>query len=208
MARPGPTSIAHRWGSVTRVDGADELSRRSFLGGGASVAVGLIGGCASGRDLSKSRTTRSAGSQISTSQQRATDLSIAAESAGDVALVVDAIASEEALGNFGARAAKTHPQLATLLQPVRARGEAHAELLRAALVNVEPPQVRLTTRVPRAEQATRTKLVALISNAEQRRLADCLASESGALARVFASMSASHAAAGTLMRETPAGPSQ
>jgi len=123
-------------------------------------------------------------------------------------LVVDAIASEEALADFGARATKTHPRLATLLKPVQARGEAHAELLRAVLVNVEPPQVRMTTRVPRTEQATGTKLVALISDAEQRRLADCLASESGPLARVFASMSASHAAAGTLMRDTPAGPSQ
>ncbi|MEJ7744714.1 MAG: hypothetical protein WKF73_20570 [Nocardioidaceae bacterium] len=116
------------------------------------------------------------------------------EATDDITLVVEAIASEEALGLFCSAAEETHPTLSTLAKPVRIRSKAHASLLRNALVNVEPARSSRPDRIPGAEQAARARLLARIAQAEQQRLTDCLASQSGPLARVFASMSASHAA--------------
>lgn len=192
------------WGSVTRVRSDTEPSRRRLLGCAATVLVSFIAGCASEhRPVSsgRSRSTRTgplvpgeAGDDI------ARTLTLAAPD--DIALVVAAIASEEVLGRFCSAAGNTHPRLSILANPIRSRSSAHASTLRNALVDVEPAQPRRLQDVPRTEQATRERLLGLITQVEKRRLTDCLASKSGPLARVFASMSASHAASGAELAAT------
>ncbi len=187
--------------------GSDDLSRRHLLAGAAALAVGLAAGCASGRNASESWSPSSAGSPILPPLELITSgAPLPVESAADITLVVDAIAAEEGLAAFAAKAARTHPGLASLAQSVRVRGEAHALFFRRALVDLKPSGTARTESVPRTEQAARAKLVFLVRRAERARLAECLTSESGALARVLVSMSASHAAAGSLMTGTPAGP--
>jgi hypothetical protein len=65
-------------------------------------------------------------------------------------------------------------------------------------VSVRPP-----LDVPRRDKATLRKLTALLAAAEESRLADCLAAESGLLARLLASVSASHAVAVEQVRSLP-----
>ncbi|MBA2445006.1 MAG: hypothetical protein H0V49_06710 [Nocardioidaceae bacterium] len=184
----------------------DDVSRRHLLGGAAAFAAGLVAGCANSTDLPRSRTSISPGPSASTPKQHEIGQSLGLQAADDIALVVDAIASEEALATFGATAATIHPQLSAVLDLVRTRGRAHASLLREALVDFEAPHAGQPAVIPRTPRATYSKLISLLTDAEEQRLADCLASESGLLARVFASMSASHAAAAAQLVTTSSGP--
>lgn len=203
---PQPPSDERDWGSVTRVHSRDKVSRRRLLGGTAAFAVGLLTGCANSADVPRSRTSTRPGPSAAIPEQQEIAQSLTLQTADDVALALDAIASEEALAAFGATAATIHPQLSAVLDLVRTRGRAHAVLLREALVDFEAPHAGQPAVVPRTPRATYSKLISLLTAAEEQRLAGCLASESGLLARVFASMSASHAAAAAQLSATSSGP--
>lgn len=125
-----------------------------------------------------------------------------ASSDGDVALVTAAIADEERLLGECARAAAAHPPLRSLVKPLQSGLSVHVAVLRNALT-VPAAHVRATSgpTAQSAEGAVR-HLLGAFTRTEQRRRQDCLAASSGPLARLLASMAASHAV--TVQRLKPA----
>ena len=92
------------------------------------------------------------------------------------------------------RAARRHSDLAGALRPLVGQQEKHVSSLRAAVTDL--PHFRTSRRtVPgtRTDAAIAVRLALAAAQAQRR--ADSLAVESGALARLLASISASHAVA-------------
>ena len=119
----------------------------------------------------------------------------------DVVLLTRAIADEEVLLDYCRDLVGAHPTLVELVRPVQARQRDHVGALRAALTRADPrPAQRPPGRVPGKARVAVTTLTQLASGAEQERFADCLAAESGLLARLLASISASHAVTVELTR--------
>lgn len=116
----------------------------------------------------------------------------AAPPAGDVGLLTRALAEEAELLAFTTAAASRHPALAALLAPVTRVQREHVAAMQRALQHRSGQRALHPPSVP-AGPAVQAQLVTLVRRAERHRLADCLAVESGRLARLLASASASHA---------------
>ena len=112
---------------------------------------------------------------------------------GDPALVAAALADEKRLLSYCRSVIARHPALAGLVAEVQARQHEHVDALQSTLRGIEPPTFQRRTSVPARARPATAKLGKLAAAAHRDRLADCLAAESGLLARLFASASASHA---------------
>jgi hypothetical protein len=112
---------------------------------------------------------------------------------GDAALVAAALADEKRLLSYCRSVIARHPPLAGLVVEVQERQHAHVDALQSTLRGIEPPAFQRRSPVPAGARSATAKLVKLAAAARRDRLADCLAAESGLLARLFASASASHA---------------
>jgi hypothetical protein len=160
------------------------LRRRAFVRAGVVTTAGLVVGpslvgCAD-RDPA---TTRSA--SASTSAATGDD--------ADVALLTDAITEESRLLSLAVATLQAHRDLAKVVQPVVTSQRAHVRRLQSSLT--EPPEVH-RGRPPVVRGSRKGAVAALrdqVSAAEQSRREDCLAATSGLLARLHASVSASHA---------------
>jgi hypothetical protein len=114
---------------------------------------------------------------------------------GDAALAAGALGEEQALLDFCTRAAREGARRQrAALQAVRDRQRAIVGALTDAMTDPkatsQPP-----IAVPRRRRAMLHELTASLAAAEEARLTDCLAAESGPFARLLASVSASHAVA-------------
>ncbi len=114
---------------------------------------------------------------------------------GDVDLVEAAVRSEDRLLTFLSDAVAHHPLLATQLAPLQKRQVAHVTALRDA---VQPAlgaggSVAAGPAVPSLSAGVQPLVLELVGAVQRQRFADCLAAASGALARLLASISASHA---------------
>lgn len=156
---------------------------------GALAAAALAAGC-TGPDQSDPNAT----SSRSPASQPPED--------PDVALLTNAIADEESLRNYCEDALTRHQQLKHVVTPVLQRQREHVRRLRATLTDGQPHRNKLVSAVPAKPRPALNKLRQLVSSAEEARLSDCLAAESGLLARVFASASAAHALTVESVRKT------
>ncbi len=111
----------------------------------------------------------------------------------DIAVLTSAIGAETRLLELCSTTRRRHPDLESLIRPVAVTQRAHVRRLTESLA--EPPSLPSppTTTVPSSRSGALRALTAAFSAAEQDRLSDCLRATSGLLARVFASVSASHA---------------
>ncbi len=116
-----------------------------------------------------------------------------ADDRADVGLVVRAIADEEELLAFCQRARTRHRALATQLDPLVGRQRRHVKVLRGALSDLHPRPATGSAGVPASIVATLTSLRRLSERNADKRRHECLAASSGRLARLLASVSASHA---------------
>jgi hypothetical protein len=121
----------------------------------------------------------------------------------DVVLVSAAVADESALLSYSVRSGRAHPELASVVAPITARQRVHVRELTSVVTELPEPVPAGRPDVPGSRQAALTKLRRLVAAAEQARLDDSLAAESGLLARLLASASASHAATVESLRRTP-----
>lgn len=178
------------------------------LGAGLVVGVPALTGCSVTWDSGDSGDTGSVspaeasgsdgGSTSSTTPSEAApssapDTPEPTEPDPDVTMLVAAIADEQRLLDTYDAAAKGHRKLRSHLAPLQKRQRRHVAVLRAAIT---PKPDRPTTKpaqVPKKRKAALATLIQAASDAEEARLADCLAAHSGALARLLASVSAAHA---------------
>lgn len=112
---------------------------------------------------------------------------------GDAALALAALADEEALLEYCSAVVASHPALTGLVTPVQQRQRQHIDTLRLSLRNVDVPPSRHAVSVPARARSAQAKLSRLAASARHQRFEDCLAAQSGRLARLLASASASHA---------------
>lgn len=117
----------------------------------------------------------------------------------DVTLLARSLTDEERLLAYCTATAARHPALAADLAPVRRVQHTHVAVMRRALPRPYGQRTAAHVRVPRRSAAARAELLSLLKRAERRRLVDCLRAQSGPLARMFASASASHAATRELL---------
>jgi hypothetical protein len=176
--------------------GEPALSRRALLrcaaaGAASAAALSALTGCTSTEHRSGRRTPGGvdSGAPVDTTTPGDTAPRVDA----DVALLVRSIADERRLLAYGDRASARHTRLAAELAPVRQLQRKHVAVMEQALPRSAAKRPPSHPRVPRRSTAARAELVTLVHRAERSRLADCLAAESGVLARLFASASASHA---------------
>ena len=111
----------------------------------------------------------------------------------DVAQVLIAVAEEERLLRYCQALARRHGSLAAEAGVIAGRVRRHARQLRAVVPGTEPGRPGRIPRVPGRPPAARAALADLCAAARDARFADCLAAQSGLLARLFASTAASHA---------------
>ncbi len=139
----------------------------------------------------------------------------------DVALAATVLADEQRLLDRIDATVARHPQLAALLTDTRAAHEAHVALLRDAAPDepvpphdsspgsspsTDAPRAEDTDRTPRAPRNPERALRALSRDEDDLALVDkrsAFAAESGAFARVLASMAASAAQHAVLLRTAP-----
>lgn len=112
---------------------------------------------------------------------------------GDENLLLAAIADEEDLLGYCVAVLSQHRGLATVAAPVRQRQRQHVDTFRSALRRLDPPPTRREVLVPARARTAEDKLRRLIAAAQRSRFEDCLKADSGPLARLLASTSASHA---------------
>jgi hypothetical protein len=175
------------------VDGQRRVGRRALVGGAGAAGVVALTGCAVATpDASPAASTSTTG-DASTSSSAMPPTSTDA----DVQLVQAAIAEERAILAYCGHAASEGGK-AAILRLVASRQRRHVAALRAALSDAGPDHVG---RVPSQHGDLRADLAtakSLLERAQQQRRSDALAAESGLLARLFASISASHAVAASL----------
>jgi hypothetical protein len=175
-----------------RVSTFTPLSRRGLLQGAAlTAAVAALEGCGAqdGRDAGPAD-----GQPVR--QQRVGDSS-ATGSTPDVRLLHAAIADEHALLLVCLGSLRGHPTLEPVLAPLVVQQRQHVFALRAALT--DPGDI--PSRSPRRHRGSRADALDRVRSAlvesQHRRRGDALAASSGLLARLLASVSASHAVAAT-----------
>lgn len=169
------------------------LSRRRFLSGTATAgAAAALAGCApAATDPAANPTpTSSAGASAASPG--------AAGPATDVRLVEGAIAHEAALLVLYAAAGRAQRDLKQSLERLVAQQDEHIEALRAALTSPEPRPRPRRRRLSGSREVVLAKVRGGAADAQSARRADALAAQSGPLARLLASMSASHAVAASL----------
>ena len=114
---------------------------------------------------------------------------------GDAALAADALGDEQALLDYCRKVSRKAPrEQRTALRAVQDRQEEIVAAVTAAMTDPEGSRRRAIV-VPRRWEAMLRELTVVLADAEESRLSDCLAAESGPLARLLASVSASHAVA-------------
>ncbi|MEP6650962.1 MAG: hypothetical protein ABJA74_13810 [Lapillicoccus sp.] len=173
------------------------LSRRLLLQGAALSGAGAaVGGCASSPDAADGRSrSGSAAAPVADSG--------AASASPDVRLVESAIADERALLDDCLAGAATFTGLAPVLDPIAARQREHLARLRAALTSGAPGRPSHPRRVPGDRAAALRRVRRSVVDAQRARRTDALAADSGPLARLLASMSASHAVTADLDALSP-----
>lgn len=162
------------------------MDRRTVLGAGAAALLGLaVSGC--GQTTPGS--TEPAGVLVD-------DVPVAAgllvDSSDDLDLAGRALADEQDLESVYRDVQRANPGLRGRINPLLRFQHAHAALLASVL----PDSGDLTGRSPgpgAARDATPDRLRRQAAAAADRRLADAVAADSGALARALASMAACHA---------------
>lgn len=165
---------------------APRLTRRDLLR--MAAAAGLV---VTGAGCSSSQSGRSSAEE---SSAPTADLDGDETADDDVALVVAAIADELRLLDACSGAVAAHPGLRGQLASTRAAQHVHLAVLRGALTVPPPPSTRVTEKAPaRSAQVALDGLVRDFAGTQQRRLHECLAASSGPLARLLASIAASHA---------------
>ncbi len=122
----------------------------------------------------------------------------ASASQSDVLLVEAAIADERVLLDYCRDAGASHRAIAAVLTRIVAQQGSHVSALRAALADPGQESARRVPAVRGGRKAILVTVARLLVAAQQQRRADSLAAESGPLARLFASISASHAVAAGL----------
>jgi len=154
---------------------ASRVSRRALLGATAATSVGLLaGGCAA--------TEGSAGG---------TD--IAPTSGGDVDVATAALFREDDFRSLCLRIRRRHPALADRLDVLISGQRVHQEALAEAVPDGVSTDTARVVPVPRQEQKAVALVAAAAGRLERLSLDDAMAAESGALARLMASIAASHA---------------
>lgn len=154
------------------------LSRREALSGlGAVAAVWSVAACGFGSDSSSS----------------APEPVVSSSAGQDVTLLVAAVSDETALVDLARAVVRAHSALARPLAPVIDRQLRHVTALRASLSDPPPLPHQTTPRVPKTRRAALAAVQRTTSDAADRRRDDCLAAESGLLARLLGSLAASHA---------------
>lgn len=113
----------------------------------------------------------------------------------DVALLSRALVDEQRLLAYCNAAERRHPSLKVGLAPVRRVQGEHVAVLRRALPGRAGADsgAHGVPQLPTGAAAVSARLVKMLERAERERLTDCLAARSGPLARLLASVSASHA---------------
>jgi hypothetical protein len=170
--------------------GESRVSRRRLLQVTAAALVSASLGACSLDDAAPPG--ESAASSTDPSPATESDEAPDATDDADVNLVVAALADEENLLELVAAARADHPDLAPVLDPrIRIQNE-HIRVLRDSLT--EPPAQPPSTapRLPRKTGALTPLVTRRLRGTAARRSADCMAAQSGPLARIFASMAASH----------------
>ncbi len=166
--------------TVARVEDSPAVSRRRVLQASALAAVGFVAGCTGSDDTDPDPT-----SSTSPSSEPPED--------PDVVLLISAISDEESLLNYCGDAVDRHRQLKNIITPVLKRQREHVRRLRSTLTDDQPRRNTTAAPVPGNPLQALNNLRQFASSAEETRFADCLATESGLLARLFASTSAAHA---------------
>ena len=155
-----------RSGTVRRVAALRKVSRRTVLTtGAATVAAASMSGCGWEN-----------GAQ-------------ATSAADDVALVTDALDDELAFAEMCEQVRRRYRQLAARIDVVISGQREHTDALTATLGQPQPTD----TEVPISDNLPVTVISREAAILHERRIADCLASQAGPLAQLFASMAASHA---------------
>lgn len=111
----------------------------------------------------------------------------------DVALLTAAVNDESSLLNACDETVKAFPEVGPLVEPIAHRQRAHVDGLRAAAEDPFASDDGVAASVPRRLPAARRALLQAVSQSAEARMADCIAADSGLLARLFASVAASHA---------------
>lgn len=160
------------------------MTRRQLMTAGALTTAAMLAACTNSTD--------------STSKRQVPTTSVPQH--GDVGRLVAAIADEEGLLGYCTALISRHQQLATVAAPIRQRQRQHVDALRSALRHLDPPTAHRRVVAPARATVAEAKLTELAAATQRRRFEDCLAAESGLLARLFASTSASHAVTAHLLR--------
>jgi len=159
---------------------ASRLSRRTLLGAGvtsAATAAMLLSGCAGTRDADAEPGQASADS-------------------GDLDLADAARSRESDFRGLCLRIRRRHPALADRLDEVIPGLSTHEEALAQAIPDGESTTLSGLSAmppVPRREAKAADLVAATAARLHRRCLADSVEAESGALARLLASIAASHA---------------
>lgn len=168
------------------------LSRRRFLFGTATAgAAAALAGCGSAA-------TDPAANPPPTSSAGAGAASPGAAPASNVRLVEGAIAHEAALLVLYAAAGRAQRDLQESLDRLVSQQDEHIAALRAALTSPEPRPRPRRRRLSGSREVVLEKVRGGAADAQSARRADALAAQSGPLARLLASISASHAVAASL----------
>jgi hypothetical protein len=147
------------------------------------TAASLVGGCLAGC---------SGDDEPSAHPSTAATSSVGGPADADAELVHAALADEQRLLGVVAAARAAHPSLKAALDPRIRIQTAHIDALRNSLAEPPSQPPSTTPRLPRKLRALDRFLTRQLIATSRRRSADCLAAESGALARLLASVAASH----------------
>ncbi len=118
----------------------------------------------------------------------------------DEALLRAATADEEDLLGYCAAVLSEHRGLATVAGPMRQRQRQHVDTFRSALRRQDFANSPLKAHGPARASSALAELLRLAAAAQHHRFSDCLDAESGRLARLLASTSASHAVTVDVLR--------
>jgi hypothetical protein len=175
------------------------VTRRELIRLAAVGFVGVaLGGCSGAGDASRADVDASSASESSSG---ASTSPTTGSDAGDVALVTEALAAEQGLLELCRTANRAHRQLRAELSPVAANAERHAAELRSALTEPSDDRTMVTPALPRSLLGVRAMVQQRVRAEQRGRAADTMNAASGALARLMASMAASHAMTASVLAE-------
>ena len=123
-----------------------------------------------------------------------------AAAAADLRILAAALADEYRLLAYCSAVESRHSGLTPTVAPVRSVQQQHVAVLQRTLGR---SAVQERPHVPRRPKAAQARLLRELRGANDRRTSNCLAAVSGPLARVFASIAASHAMALAALSGSP-----